>query len=105
MLTSHKSFIRHEGKFGAWFHSSSQTKITSPPDLTSRTDLEIGDVFAHKVGETRQLWIWSTKPNGTRYWKSVSVGYKREDGRRLILTNVRLHPSWVSETWYKKLDR
>ncbi|KAI0083221.1 hypothetical protein BDY19DRAFT_998747 [Irpex rosettiformis] len=97
------SYLRHSTKRAAWFESSSGTLIAHPPDFSSRGDVELEDVFIHKVKDTYQLWIWEKDSTGQVVWKRVWLGYPRpSDGRKLTVTPTRKEPSWVSEQWASK---
>lgn len=72
-----------------------------PPDLTSRSDLTIGDLFYNRLSNAGQIWMWTRQTNGHLVWKLLPFNYEREDGMRLSLTPRRRDPSWVSEKWAK----
>lgn len=97
------SYLRHHTKRAAWFESQSAILIAHPPDFSSRSDIELEDVFINRVQETYQLWIWEKDNTGKAVWKRIWLGYARpSDGRKLTVTPVRKEPSWVSEQWASK---
>ena len=99
-----QAYIRFTSKKdgAAWFKSSSNERLGSPPDLTARPDLEDGDLFFHQLPNGRQMWIWKADSTGTMHWKAVKEGHTRADGRRLSIQPMRSQPSWISEIWYIK---
>ncbi|KAF7798360.1 hypothetical protein EIP86_009581 [Pleurotus ostreatoroseus] len=97
-----KSYMRSASKSATWFEASSGKRMRHPPDLSSRSDLEIGDVFYNRLDDgNSQFWLWTYHANGTTIWKPIPLNYEREDGKRLTLTPTRQQPSWVTEKWAK----
>ncbi|KAI0364224.1 hypothetical protein BV20DRAFT_1057371 [Pilatotrama ljubarskyi] len=90
----------------SWFEAEeiSDELIDSPPDLTGESDLEIGDLFYHRTPSEFQLWLWTTgrdnDDDGAPFWKPVTAGYARADGRRLTVTPALRKPSWVTSDYY-----
>ena len=65
-----------------------------------------GDLFLHKHGDDGVPQLWLRSGDGDAgddddddYWESVKVGYIREDGRKLTITPIGGHPSWVGGDW------
>ncbi|KAI0351501.1 hypothetical protein OH77DRAFT_1429563 [Trametes cingulata] len=83
-----------------WFETRSDQPIPYPPDLTRQGDLQLGDLFLHRYGDQHQLWHWVDETGEGPRWKSVHVGSRRADGRRLTLTPKKKQPSWVGEKWF-----
>ncbi|KAI0089956.1 hypothetical protein BDY19DRAFT_992898 [Irpex rosettiformis] len=101
------SLVRHSSKpNNFWFESSSMEPIPSPPDLSSRPDLQLGDIFYHKCPSGPQLWIWKCQSGSSvARWHPVSVGYEREDGKKLHLTPINERPQWISSDWHARQMR
>ncbi len=77
--------------------------IQAPPDLTKLPELVYGDIFYHPMADTRfQLWLWTSNAAGRPYWKAIRYGYKRADGRRVVITPFYKVPGWVEK--YDKVD-
>lgn len=85
-----------------WFETESDEALSTPPDLSARTDIQAWDIFYHKYPGRFQLWVLVTDSSNSLRWKLVNLGYARTDGKRLTLTEQRKQPSWVSESWYVK---
>ena len=89
-----------------FWESFTAVPLRNPPDLSTRPELTIGDVYCNIVrGQQKsvQLWIW-TEENGRRTWQPTTLGIERDsDGRRLALS-PKLFPSWVSDKWFRKQD-
>ncbi|KAL7284233.1 hypothetical protein ACG7TL_001515 [Trametes sanguinea] len=89
----------------AYFQMKGTTPIAHPPVLTSEDGLEIGDVF-HVLNvlnwKHSQLWIWDLGDEAVPFWKPIKLGYRRQDGRRLTLTEKRRNPSWVADNWFTR---
>ncbi|OSC96418.1 hypothetical protein PYCCODRAFT_1472634 [Trametes coccinea BRFM310] len=88
-----------------YFEIEGSQPIASPPPFTGEEDVQIGDIFYYRNTEDSrrsQMWIWQLDPTQGAYWKRVHVGYKREDGRRLTLTEKKRIPSWIGEKWYMR---
>ncbi|KAI0363521.1 hypothetical protein BV20DRAFT_1057962 [Pilatotrama ljubarskyi] len=98
-----------QGVVTSWFSSEEVTLFDNPPDPSACQNLTVGDVFCHAATATDppayQLWLWLPDSNGELHWRSVAPGYRREDGRRLILTATRKDPSWVTEDYYRRIAR
>ncbi|KAI0648770.1 hypothetical protein C8Q79DRAFT_1007362 [Trametes meyenii] len=100
-----KGKSQQERPYTAWFESSGDEPRASPPDLTTRPDLELGDIFYHKSPVGVQLWVLLVVPNEGRRWKPVLLGHLREgDSRRLGLTPSG-KPLWCTEAWYRKISK
>ncbi|KAI0742715.1 hypothetical protein C8Q80DRAFT_1273330 [Daedaleopsis nitida] len=87
-----------------WFATQGQTTIRHPPDF-NQDDLQLGDLFYHRTTQkpkSGQLWLWIDDRGIGPYWKRVEIGYRREDGRRLSLSQVRKSPSWVREEYFMR---
>lgn len=78
-------------------------RIACPPDLKSQPQLALGDVFYYPMLTRYQLWLWTSDDSGRLYWLAVRYGYRREDGRRLIITPELRKPSWVTESRWAQL--
>ncbi|KAI0364516.1 hypothetical protein BV20DRAFT_1039370 [Pilatotrama ljubarskyi] len=88
-----------------FFETEGTQPIPSPPPFVGQEDVQVGDIFYYRNTENwkhSQLWIWCVDPAQGAHWKRVKVGYRREDGRRLTLTEKRRIPSWVGEHWYTR---
>ena len=60
-------------------------------------------MFLHRIpGRKPVMWLWTRNPEGGLHWKSVYVGYVREDGRRLALTKKKEWPPWLQADWFVK---
>ncbi|KAI9069064.1 hypothetical protein FKP32DRAFT_1560438 [Trametes sanguinea] len=97
----------HAASVGAietpYFELQGTREIVNPPPFVSDDDVQLGDVFYYRRledSERFQMWIWSLDPITGTYWKRVRIGYKREDGRRLTLTEKKRIPSWIGQRWY-----
>ncbi|KAH9893359.1 hypothetical protein C8Q73DRAFT_529963 [Cubamyces lactineus] len=84
-----------------WFETESSSRITHPPHFANSTSVQHGDVYCHRTPDHCQLWLWVSgggdRPTG---WIPVAAGYRRQDGRRLVVTDSYRIPSWVSEATY-----
>ncbi|KAI0709953.1 hypothetical protein C8Q76DRAFT_798724 [Earliella scabrosa] len=83
--------------FTFWFETRGTVSVSHPPDFV-RDELMIGDLFYHRntaSPKMSQLWVWIDDSRIGPYWKPVKVGYRREDGRRLLLSEKRKNPSWL----------
>ncbi|KAI0666184.1 hypothetical protein C8Q78DRAFT_984589 [Trametes maxima] len=86
-----------------WWESKLSEKISAPPDLSGRKELVFGDVFLHRSpGPEVQLWLWIPQESSHGIWLEVYVGYIRDDGRVLGLTERNKLPSWYDYSWYMK---
>ncbi|KAI0364517.1 hypothetical protein BV20DRAFT_1039371 [Pilatotrama ljubarskyi] len=98
-----------QGMVTSWFSSEEAALFDNPPDPSACQNLTVGDVFCHAATATDppayQLWLWIPDSNGELHWRAVAPGYRREDGRRLILTATRKDPSWVTEEYYRRIAR
>ncbi|KAI0675876.1 hypothetical protein C8Q78DRAFT_1074853 [Trametes maxima] len=85
-----------------WFETASNDTIPCPPArLAQQDDLRPGDLFLHRIDKKQhQLWHWVDDEGLGLHWKSIHVGSRRADGRRLTLTPKQKRPSWVGEDWY-----
>lgn len=63
--------------------------------------LRVGDLYCHFSPSREQVWIRALDAHGQPLWQEIYLGYKREDGRRLVLTDSWRLPSWISENTYK----
>ncbi|KAI0340543.1 hypothetical protein BDW22DRAFT_1430690 [Trametopsis cervina] len=95
------SYRRHENTRACWFESNLPTKISQPPDFSTRTDVQPGDVFINRTQDSYQLWIWEDSGNRQCYWMRIFIGHKRA-GKELTVTPKLKQPSWVSTTWSNK---
>lgn len=77
--------------------------IDSPVDLAHDAALSLGDLYYHRTPAQYQLWLWTMGQDGP-WWKPVTWGHVREDGKRLIVTKLSKWPSWVSESYYRSLN-
>ena len=78
--------------------------IAAPPNPTGQDGLAIGDVFYYRMQSNRyQLWLWMVGLHGEPRWMPVRYGYRRDDGRWLIVTPSTNVPSWVSTNHYSRL--
>ncbi|OSC96419.1 hypothetical protein PYCCODRAFT_1472635 [Trametes coccinea BRFM310] len=100
---------KNHGVVTAWFSSEQAGPLNALPPPESCQNLTVGDIFRHvDIGTypwTHTMWIWLAGPDGKPRWMSVSPGYKREDGRRLLLTATKKEPSWVGEDHYRRMTR
>ncbi|KAI1782420.1 hypothetical protein LXA43DRAFT_868907, partial [Ganoderma leucocontextum] len=77
--------------------------LEAPPDLSHDPELSLGDLFYYAMQDgSFQLWLWCIGSNGQPWWKQVYVGYQREDGKVLCLTEKRKLPSWLERSWFMK---
>ena len=83
-----------------WFESESEARIQHPPDFSLCKNIDLGDIFLHRTTPRCQLWIWAVGGDGIPYWKPVMAGYRRKDGRRLVVTDTLKIPSWVSTSTF-----
>ncbi|KAI0648746.1 hypothetical protein C8Q79DRAFT_1007321 [Trametes meyenii] len=103
--SNRKGKSQQERPYTAWFESAGDEPRVSPPNLTTRPDLELGDIFYHKSPVGIQLWVLYEVPDEGKQWKPVLLGHLREaDGRRLGLTPSS-KPSWCTEAWYRKISK
>ena len=72
--------------------------IDYPPDLSCDANLAIGDIFIFHTATHYRLWIY--RAGG--YWQRIEAGYRREDGRYLLVTPVKKEPSWVSREYFER---
>ncbi|PIL31022.1 hypothetical protein GSI_05716 [Ganoderma sinense ZZ0214-1] len=77
----------------AWFESSSDKLVDSPPDLRDHPDLRLGDLFYHSTANDYQLWIWEVNDHGVLCWVRVKFMSVR-NGLYLTLTPGERRPSW-----------
>ncbi|KAI0324612.1 hypothetical protein GY45DRAFT_1375423 [Cubamyces sp. BRFM 1775] len=95
-------------EFVPFLNSSGDHLLSAPPEWASR-GASVGIVLFHVVETSsprkHQFWLRDSDVFGTAYWKPIELGYRRTDGKRLILTFVNREPSWVSERWYKQTIR
>lgn len=76
--------------------------MLTPPDFSHHPDVQIGDLFCHRLSEALtdvQLWVWK---GAEEQWESVWIGYRRADGQVLIVSPKKREPSWVGEDWAQK---
>ncbi|EIW65133.1 uncharacterized protein TRAVEDRAFT_42517 [Trametes versicolor FP-101664 SS1] len=89
-----------------FFEIEGTNPVDSPPDFTPDEDVQLGDVFYYRYkgnSAKSRLWIWCFDTvQGVRNWKRVKIGQRREDGRRLTLSESRKNPSWVSKAWFAR---
>lgn len=89
-----------------FFEIEGTNPVDSPPDFTPDEDVQLGDVFYYRYkgnSAKSRLWIWRFDAvQGVRNWKRVKIGQRREDGRRLTLSESRKNPSWVSKAWFAR---
>ncbi|KAJ3530946.1 hypothetical protein NM688_g7644 [Phlebia brevispora] len=98
-----KQYVR-KVRYTSWFESASADILDHPPDLSDHPELTSGDIFCHCTATKTQLWIWvSGEAAHSSFWEPIDIGYEREDGRRLTLTDLR-KPSWVGRNWYAKRE-
>ena len=83
-----------------WWESVSPERIQTPPDLSERQELRMGDLFLHRHDNGIQIWIWTEGRDGRRLWKKIPEGYVRADGRTLAFTEVNKQPSWLDPDWH-----
>ncbi|KAI0665419.1 hypothetical protein C8Q78DRAFT_1083987 [Trametes maxima] len=103
--SNRKGKSQQERPYTAWFESAGDEPRVSPPNLTARPDLELGDIFYHKSPVGIQLWVLYEVPDEGKQWKPVLLGHLREaDSRRLGLTPSS-KPSWCTEAWYHKISK
>ncbi|KAI0351500.1 hypothetical protein OH77DRAFT_1524039 [Trametes cingulata] len=103
-----RSSITQQGKsttVTTWFEDQSPGLVMAPPAPTLLPNLTIGDVFLHRTSDPDkyQLWLWCADGDSLPFWREVAVGYVREDGKVLILTEKKQQPSWVSKQYYKRI--
>ncbi|KAI0752995.1 hypothetical protein C8Q80DRAFT_1118244 [Daedaleopsis nitida] len=87
-----------------WFEVRGQSVVQQPPNFV-QDDVEIGEILYHRnmaEGRLSQLWIWVDDRGTGPYWKPVTVGYRRQDGRRLSLSEKRKTPSWVHADYFTR---
>lgn len=85
-----------------WWETASDDPVAYPLDLSCRPELREGDLFLHRTPRKPLLWLWTRSTEGGLEWKSVYVGYVREDGRRLALTKKKEWPTWLQADWFVK---
>ncbi|RPD74266.1 hypothetical protein L226DRAFT_571707 [Lentinus tigrinus ALCF2SS1-7] len=88
-----------------YFQTKGPMPIPEPPHFVQDQRF-IGDLFYHRNTvdpDHSQLWLWIDDELGPR-WKYVHIGYVREDGRRLSLTEKRRTPSWIRRGYYNRRD-
>ncbi|KAH9856331.1 hypothetical protein C2E23DRAFT_882408 [Lenzites betulinus] len=80
-----------------WFRSEANAEVAAPPAPSAFSDgLHRGDVYYHCTPNGHQLWLLvGAATTGALRWHPVTVGYRREDGRKLSLTKGNRDPSWV----------
>lgn len=90
--------------------------LQHPPHLPSLPGLDVGDVYlhvvyphdpAHFVAENTddRLWLRALDDNGDAIWRSVRLGYTRDDGRKLFVKATGKMPTWVSGSFYKAVQK
>ncbi|CDO75812.1 hypothetical protein BN946_scf184951.g10 [Trametes cinnabarina] len=94
-------YDRQEKPHGYWAGSEGPTTIDAPPVFENEQDIKVGDVYRHLTPEDCQLWLRVLGDKGP-CWRPVSLGYKREDGRCLTVTEKHQEPSWVVHDWSLK---
>ena len=84
----------------AWYQAdrSSDQLLGAPPRLKHK--LTLGELFYHCTPAQYQLWVWTDDGAKRPRWVPVKCGYKRDDGRYLIITNKDKFPSWVLRDHY-----
>ncbi|KAI9057364.1 hypothetical protein FKP32DRAFT_1681507 [Trametes sanguinea] len=84
-----------------WWQSYSRTPLSEPAELGVQKELALGDVYSNIVVgiDEPQLWVCDDIVDGRPKWDSIAAGDTRKDGRRLIVTEKKKQPSWVSATW------
>ncbi|KAH9854790.1 hypothetical protein C2E23DRAFT_883357 [Lenzites betulinus] len=82
----------------------SRTPLASPPELSDRPELVLGDIFCNYVAgvDMPQMWLWTMSGSKMPYWEPIVEGELRDDGRRLYITPKKKHPSWVKSHWCLK---
>lgn len=86
-----------------WWETSSDRPIRQPVDLSARSDLQEGDLFLHRSTGKLQIWLWIKDSSGEgMQWKRVHVGFVRDDGRRLSITERTQLPSWLESGWFTR---
>ncbi|KAI0672558.1 hypothetical protein C8Q78DRAFT_990953 [Trametes maxima] len=101
---SHSSSTKDKDCVTYWWKCRSRTLLSTPPDLSQKSDLAIGDLLCNYVEgiSIPQMWIWTTVGAHPPCWKPIAEGDLREDGRRLSITPVNKKPSWVNPEWCLK---
>ncbi|OJT14851.1 hypothetical protein TRAPUB_8594 [Trametes pubescens] len=102
LFANRKGKSSKERPYTAYFKTEYAQPRPSPPDLTARPDLAIGDIFFHKSDKGCQFWLWHDAPGGGLYWKPVLLGHPREQDERHLFLTPSGEPSWVQEIWYHK---
>ncbi|KAH9834087.1 uncharacterized protein C8Q71DRAFT_159973 [Rhodofomes roseus] len=92
--------------FTEWFETESQEPLIAPPQLHPSCNVKIGDLYLNSSDDEVHVWIRTTDGDADEgepeYWKAITVGYVRDDGRRLTLTATLKVPSWVGKSWGSK---
>ena len=95
----HDTFLEGS-KHAWWFKTAGNNPIHAPPLLHPSCKLQVGDIFYHQNSVKPQFWI-RDRDEGSEEgcWRSIDLGYEREDGRKLTLTEKYRDPSWVGGDW------
>ncbi|RDX40002.1 hypothetical protein OH76DRAFT_1490657 [Lentinus brumalis] len=92
-------------RYTYWFETSGERPILAPPLLHPACGLQRGDLFFHRWADASDPQFWLRQQDdlvGEDVWQSVDIGYVREDGRKLTLTDKVQRPSWVGGDWGSK---
>ncbi|KAI0375841.1 hypothetical protein BV20DRAFT_976327 [Pilatotrama ljubarskyi] len=94
---------------GGYFKSEASHLMTSPPDASECRRLQVGDVFVHAAKgfnpPKHQVWLWTPSDDGSAYWRPIALGYVRDDGKRLNLSAQKKDPSWVTEKYFRRMQK
>lgn len=98
--------INEEKQYTWWFKTTSENPISVPPLLHPSCGLQRGDLFYHKHATGWQFWLRQVDEIANKdVWEHIDVGYIREDGRKLTVTQTLQVPSWVGDDWGTKKVR
>ncbi|KAI0742714.1 hypothetical protein C8Q80DRAFT_1273329 [Daedaleopsis nitida] len=100
-----REVVFHHGFHTGFFKSFDLRPIQEPPVLNNAV---AGDVYIHTVYESGQLeeYIWYymlLALHTPRLWVAVELGFRRLDGRRLVLTGALRQLAWVTDAFYQTI--
>ncbi|KAI0666484.1 hypothetical protein C8Q78DRAFT_984230 [Trametes maxima] len=100
-----KSSTKDKDCLTFWWECTSRVPLREPPpSLSNKPELAINDLFCNRITgvDMPRLWIWTSDGDKPPFWKPISEGDTREDGRRLSITPKQKRPSWVKSDWCVK---
>ncbi|KAI0712368.1 hypothetical protein C8Q76DRAFT_797227 [Earliella scabrosa] len=83
-----------------WYQADQSSDQPLDAPLRLKHELTIGELYYHRTPAQYQLWLWTDDTVKGPHWAPVKCGYKRSDGRYLIITNKDKYPSWVLRDQY-----